>query len=204
MSFSRKKYFELTLSKNQYTLFNCFCNAFEYFGGVPDELLFDNMKTVSNRKVFNKMQINTKAYAFANDVGFKIRLCKPRSPETKGKIETQMKFLEDLKMYNGRFECLEDLIKIVKDFQEQVNRQISQGNGKIPNLAFLKEKEHLKPFDKDLAETYLKKLLNRSVASDSTISYGGNRYSVPIEFTNKQVFCEEYDDELHIYYTPKK
>ena len=38
LSASRKKYFEVTLSKNQYVLKNCILNALEYFGGVPNEI----------------------------------------------------------------------------------------------------------------------------------------------------------------------
>ena len=43
---SRYKYIELTSDRSQNTLFKCLINAFEFFDGMPKEILFDNMKTV--------------------------------------------------------------------------------------------------------------------------------------------------------------
>ena len=43
---SRYKYIELTFDQTQPTLFNCLTNAFKYFGGITEEILFDNMKKV--------------------------------------------------------------------------------------------------------------------------------------------------------------
>lgn len=43
---SRMKYIELTENREQKTLFRCLNNAFNYFGGVTEEIIFDNMKTV--------------------------------------------------------------------------------------------------------------------------------------------------------------
>ena len=46
LGYSRLKYIELTTDKTQPTLFRCLTNAIKYFGGTPQEFLFDNMRTV--------------------------------------------------------------------------------------------------------------------------------------------------------------
>lgn len=46
LGYSRIKYLELTLDRSQPTLFKCLTNAFNYTGGIPTEIWFDNMKTV--------------------------------------------------------------------------------------------------------------------------------------------------------------
>ena len=43
LGYSRYKYSELTLDKTQNTLFECILHACNAFGGVPHEVLFDNM-----------------------------------------------------------------------------------------------------------------------------------------------------------------
>ena len=46
LGYSRLKYIELTLDKSQDTLEKCIINSFKYYGGVPEEIIFDHMKTV--------------------------------------------------------------------------------------------------------------------------------------------------------------
>ena len=49
LGYSRYKYIELTLDKTQNTVFECILNACSTFGGLPHEVLFDNMATVVDR-----------------------------------------------------------------------------------------------------------------------------------------------------------
>ncbi len=62
--------------------------AFRYTGGIPPEILYDNMKqVVLDRKVkapestFNRDFMRSSGY-----YGFNVRLCYPYRPQTKGKI----------------------------------------------------------------------------------------------------------------------
>lgn len=199
LSASRRKYFEITLSKNQYILKNCIINAFEFFGGTTYEVLFDNMRTVADISN-SEIHINTKFKKFADDLGFIPKLCKVRRPQTKGKVESQMKFLDDLKLYDNEFDSFDDLKNIVAKLQKTINNQISQAHNQIPNLVFLKEKKYLKPLNVKFAKTLKSTLDTHKVSNESLISYKGNKYSVPIEFINKRVFIEPINDELYIYY----
>ena len=56
------------------------------FGGVPHEVLFDNMATVVDRlaSTYKTVVINKKFAQFAKDVGFAINTCRPYRPQTKG------------------------------------------------------------------------------------------------------------------------
>ena len=76
---SRYKYIELTFDQTQPTLFKCLINAFSYFGGRTEEILFDNMKTIVDqvKSNFSDVVINSKAMQFSKDAGFKIVTCKP-------------------------------------------------------------------------------------------------------------------------------
>jgi transposase len=39
LGYSRLKYIELTINKEQDTLFSCLVNAFQYFDGVPRDII---------------------------------------------------------------------------------------------------------------------------------------------------------------------
>lgn len=89
LGYSRVKYLQLTTDRNQKTLFECMISAFRYFGGIPHEVLFDNMKTVIDRSKtnFSSVEFNTTFKHFADDAGFKPIACRPYRPQTKGKVE---------------------------------------------------------------------------------------------------------------------
>ncbi len=81
---SRYCHFTYKLYKTRQDVFDCLIASFIATGGVPKEILFDNMASVVDLKC-NHRHINDKMRAFAKDFNFKIKLCKPRHPYTKGK-----------------------------------------------------------------------------------------------------------------------
>jgi len=139
LGYSRYCYFEYRKAKTQQDVVECLINAFKATGGVPEEILFDNMKTVVD--ITNEgRKINNKIKAFANDFGFKIRLCKPRHSYTKGKVESSNKFIDWLLPYNGEFENEEDLIKIIDEINKKVNQFTNQSTGIQPIILFQKKR----------------------------------------------------------------
>ena len=74
---------------------------FEQLQGVPHVLLTDNMKTmmVQPRLAGTKEQLHTKAEHFSSDFGFTFKPCIAHRPQTKGKVESQMKILNEIHAY---------------------------------------------------------------------------------------------------------
>ena len=61
--------------------------------GIPGEVLTDNMKSVVVRRDLDGRPVWQRDYAeFMGCVGFRTRLCKPRHPFTKGKVERLIRF----------------------------------------------------------------------------------------------------------------
>lgn len=104
---SRYCHFTYKLYKTRQDVFDCLIASFKATGGVPKEILFDNMASVVDLKD-RQRHINDKMRAFANDFGFKIKLCKPRHPYTKGKLETINKFIDWVLPYECEFETEEE------------------------------------------------------------------------------------------------
>ncbi|CAM4048025.1 hypothetical protein MEZE111188_21670 [Mesobacillus zeae] len=46
LGYSRMKYIEFTIEMKMETLMRCHMKAFAYFNGLPEQILYDNMKTV--------------------------------------------------------------------------------------------------------------------------------------------------------------
>ena len=187
---SRYKYIELTFDQTQPTLFKCLTNAFDYYGGTPKELLFDNMKTIVDRAKsdFSQVVINSKAMQFSKDAGFEIITCRPYRPETKGKVETLAKIMDRLKAFDYEFVDKDDLANMVKKINHILNyEEKSQAIDDYPINYFEKEKEHLTPVNFDILKNYGLPQKTYKVSNESMIKYHGIKYSVPIRYVGKEL-----------------
>ena len=76
------------------------------FGGVPAELLFDQMKAViieDQREVGGKLLENIEFVRFAAHWGFRIRACRPYRAKTKGKVERPVGYVRESFFYGRKF-----------------------------------------------------------------------------------------------------
>lgn len=203
LGYSRYKYIELTSDRTQQTLFRCLTNAFTYFDGTSEEIIFDNMKTVvdQTKSDYKKVVINQQMSQFAKDANFKIYCCRPYRPNTKGKVETLAKIINRLKAFDREFETWNDLKEVVEDLLYELNYvEKSQATNEIPINRMLKEKEYLNAVNIDLLKTYYNKPKLYKVSKESMILYQGNKYSVPINLIGKSLSIKEDDEFICIYF----
>lgn len=93
LKFSRYGHLNLSVQKIFDDVARGLINIFLKFGGVPEELLFDNMSTVANVNARPKKPTDAIA-RLAGDFGFKVRFCKSRAPQTKGTVEARNKIVD--------------------------------------------------------------------------------------------------------------
>ena len=137
-----------------------------------------------------------------NRHGFSVWLCRKADPESKGLVESCVKFVK----YNfARNRCFQNLEQWSKDCHEWLKRT---GNGKvhaetkkIPAEVFAVEKKHLKPVISFTKHDAYTDMITTPVRKNNTIRYKASRYSVPIgTYTRCQtVSIREVDDRLEIY-----
>jgi transposase len=90
LGYSRASFVEFTTDETTATLCRALRAAFDYFGGVPAEVLFDNAKSVVlERDAYGPglHRWNPELLAQAEECGFTPRLCRPYRAKTKGKVE---------------------------------------------------------------------------------------------------------------------
>jgi len=96
LGYSRMTYVEFVENEQIETLLQCLLHAFEYFSGVTEHLLFDNMKTVVlQRDAYAKglHRFHPQLWDFAKHYGFVPKLCQPYRAQTKGKVERFISYL---------------------------------------------------------------------------------------------------------------
>ena len=126
LKFSRYGHLNLSVQKRFDDVARGLINSFLKFGGIPEELLFDNMSTVANVNAGQKKP--TEAIGrLARDFGFKVRFCKAGTPQTKGTVEARNKIVDQIRAYVGEFETLEEPEATVESINRDMNITVSQG-----------------------------------------------------------------------------
>ena len=201
LGYSRYPLFIYKLYKTRQDVFDCLITAFKVTGGVPKEILFDNMASVVDISG-KQRKINDKMKQFARDMGFKIKLCKPRHAFTKGKVEAANKFITWLLPYQGEFETEEELISILDKINRKLWHRPCDETNVPPILLFQKEKEYLQSLpSENIIESYLVHDRQTIVRKDSMVTFNKCKYSVPAEYIGKPVRLLVIKDTLQIYHS---
>ncbi|MCB1590262.1 MAG: IS21 family transposase, partial [Xanthomonadales bacterium] len=124
--------------------------AFAVFGGVPAELLFDQMKAVvidDERRNGGRLLENPQFARFANHWGFRIRACRPYRAQTKGKVERPISYVRQSFFYGRDFVSDDDLnAQAGLWLQATANQRRHRSIGEAPNLRFERdERTQLRP-----------------------------------------------------------
>lgn len=114
--------------------------AFAYFGGVPRELLFDQLKAViieDQRPDGGRLIENPEFLRFAAHWGFRIRACRPYRAQTKGKVERPVGYVRHNLVYGREFLGDADLAAQTAWWLDQVANVRCHGTtGEAPRLRF--------------------------------------------------------------------
>ena len=190
------KYVEFTKRCDLFSLQRCILNACEYFGGVADVILTDNMKTVILGRESGKPVWHPGFLDFANDIGFVPKVCKVRKPQTKGKVERLVHYVKDNFIPGRVFSDIHDLNRQAIIWCDKVNSKVSSSTGYTPIELLASEKLKELP-DAMICERY--KFESRLVSRDGFVSYDGVRYGVPWQYSGKQVTVRAVKNKLEIF-----
>lgn len=193
-----KRYVEFFPNARQENLFIGMIHAFTYMG-IPKNVRTDNMKSVVVRRDTGGRPVWQKDYeSFMNTVGFETRLCKPRHPFTKGKVERLIRYIKDNFLAGRVFWNFNDLNEACLQWCGNGNSIYHREIDDIP------EKLHAqrcvrtaRPFEeKPEILIYLCPL--RRISFDGFVNYEGRRFGVPYRFSGKEVRVCRTDGILRI------
>jgi len=157
----------------------CLESCFETFGGIPKELVIDqdHLMTVSEN---HGDIIHT--YDFErckNRHGFSVWLCRKADPESKGMVESCVKFVKYNFARNRYFKDIHQWSQECFDWLKRTgNGKVHAETKKIPAEVFILEKEHLRPII-SMTNISSTDMVSTPVRKNNTIRYKGCRYTVP-------------------------
>lgn len=203
LGYSRMRYIEFTLSIDVTTFIRCHMNAFRYFGGCTDEILYDNMKQVVIHRALKSSDStwHSKYEDFYKYCGFIPRLCRPYRPQTKGKIENTIGYVRRDFFLGRDFSSLTDLNNQAMEWLKRVNSNVHGTTHEVPIERHKLEK--LKSVD-TIPEYFMIRKETRKISRDCYISYLGNKYSVPYQLAGREATLQILDDKIRVIVSGKQ
>lgn len=152
--------------------------CFRYLGGVPEELVFDQDHLVSVSENYGDIIYTEEFERFKQLMKFRVRLCRPSDPESKGRIEAVVKYIKNNYAKHREFSGLDNWNEGSMAWLARTgNQKIHSMTQKVPAQVFLLEKQHLRPIP---VTNKPKDIVTRVVRKDNTVMFESNRYSVPL------------------------
>lgn len=201
LGWSRTLYLEFTVSADAGWWLRCHLHAFHYFGGVPQVVLHDNLKTaVLDRAADGSIRWNPRYLDFAGYYGFTPKACQPYRAQTKGKVESGVKYVRGNFWPGLHFTDLADLNRQALVWLDRVaNVRVHGTTGVVP-FTRLPQEGLRSCLGKPDYDTSI--VSHRHSSADCLISYDGNAYSVPAGYHKQLLLVKETEqDELLVFNT---
>jgi transposase len=147
LGYSRLLWLRFYERQKMQTLFSGIEESFHFFGGVPRELLFDQMKSVitrDERAHGGRLTENMEFLRFAAHWGFKARACRPYRAKTKGKVERPIRYLRQSFLYGREFVSDGDLEQqCIAWLADVANARVHQTTKEVPITRFERDERAL-------------------------------------------------------------
>lgn len=192
LSFSRMLFVHFTTSMRLSELLRCHRLAFEYFGGWPAQILYDNMKQVR----VGPGQLNESFRDFADHYGFVVKTHRPYRPRTKGKVERTVDYVKDNFLTARTFTSLDDLNAQAHHWlAHTANVRVHGTTGLIPKEQW--PLESLTPLHTRPAFELVQPV-RRTVSLEAMVHYQGSRYSVPPAYAGQTVAVASRGGQIYV------
>lgn len=202
---SQYSYYEAVPSQKKEYLIQACENALHFFGGVPNAIVPDNLKSAVTKASGIEPVINEDFAAFAEHYNCVVCPARVRRPQDKALVEYAVRLLyrEIYPKLNGRkFFDIDSLNIEIWNNLELLNGRLMNKRNYSRRERFLEvEKDKLNPLPETRYVQKLKKVL--TVMKDSYVSLNNHRYSVPAAFIGKKVDVLYDSDTVEIFYNLK-
>lgn len=201
---SQYTYVEACVSQKREDLIACMGNALKFFGGVPQAIVSDNLKSAVNRASKYEPEINKTFKDFAQHYNCVINPARAYSPQDKALVENAVYLAYQRIYYPMRemiFFSLYDLNKEIRKHLESYNDLLFQRKEASRKELFQSvEREYLKPLP--LTPYELKEYKRSKVQKMGYIYFSTdkNYYSVPFRYIGKMTQIHYTNSTIEIYY----
>jgi transposase len=197
LSWSRAIFIDFSLDQQMETFCRMHRRALDFFGGVPQRIVYDNLKSVVLHHVGSTVQFNPRFLAFAGHYLFEATAAPVRYPQFKGRVEASIKFIRHSFFYGRSFSSLDDIRAQATTWRDQIaNERLHGTTRERPSQRLLIERPRLRalpphPFDTDI-------VIPMIVSKEARVRFDSNSYSVPPDLVGKTVHVRADDHRVRV------
>ena len=196
LGYSRRIFAKAYINERLENLLDGHASAFAHLGGRTEEILYDNPRTIVTSKDEASGQVTWNA-TFKDRMDFygvKVKLCRYYRAQTKGKVESGVKYVKNNALVGRRFMSLNELNASLASWCVEVADQRVHGT------------THEKPAERYARETLIavdqrpparrELVVVRRVPKDALVAVETNRYPVPFTWAGQDVTVRLVADEV--------
>ena len=199
LSYSRHIYTELVRDQAVETWLGCHSRAFAFFGGVPRELVIDNLKAAIVRACFHDPTVQRSYGEFCLHHGTLLTACRVATPRHKGKVERGVGYVKGNALAGREFRSVAEWNEyLLRWCLEVAGARIHGTTQEQPLVRFKAEKEAMLPLPARPYETVVYK--EAKVHSDCHVVFERSFYSVPHRLIRQKVWVCAYEKRVQIEY----
>jgi transposase len=203
LSYSRHQYARVCFDQKVETWLRLHVEAFEHFGGVPQVVVPDNLKSAVIRAAFSPSEpttLNRSYRELARHYGFKIAPTPPRSPEKKGKVEAGVKYVKN-NFFAARPDIRDvDVVhrELARWTLETAGMRIHGTTGERPIEVFT-QSEHSVLLPLPARRPDFVVWQRAKIHRDSHVAFRGAMYSAPWNLVGKEVWVRADRSTLQLF-----
>ncbi|SDF87935.1 IS21 family transposase [Sporolituus thermophilus] len=198
-SYSKAFYIRFYPHQRQEAFFDAHEHAFAFFGGVPSQILYDNLKTAVKRVLVGRQREEQDAFLkFRAHHGFESQFCNVAKGNEKGIVEGLARYVKNhIFTPVPEFTSIEALNEWLEECCRKLNNR-PRGKQKISfQDRFAEEKDLLRPLSIHTFDCCSRKEVK--VNRFSLITFDKNQYSVPVDYVGRLLTVKGYVHEIRIY-----
>jgi len=176
---------------------DCHIRAFEFFDGVPSEILYDRMRNVYLGRLAGRQRFNSALVGLAVHYGFEPRVAPPYAAWVKGKVERPYSFIREGFWRGYGYLCPETANRDLMSWLMKKEKRVHGTTREVVAERFEREHEHLGSLPRLPLDTSFR--IFRKVHKDCTVRFEGNSFVVPHTLVKKRLVLRVKDRIMRIY-----
>jgi transposase len=212
LNYSRIAWREIVFDQKQDTFFQCHIHAFDFFGGVPKVVVPDNLKAAVIKSSHEDPLVNRAYRSLARHYGFRIDPCLPYTPQHKGGVENDVRYIKnnffpifrETQSSMGRdLPSIVDANKgLIKWGDDIAHPRVIRDLGCRPIDLLDTEKSKLSPLPSQTWDQ--ESWTEHKVSRDWRFRHECSKYSVPCELITKSVIVCTTTKLVRVFYEGKE
>jgi len=187
LSNSRKSFEKVVWHQDVETFIRCHEEAFESFNGVTGTVLLDNLKSGVLKAHLYEPELNPLYEEYSKHAGFIPLPCRVATPQHKGKVESNVDYVQDNALAGKRFESIDAQNTHLQNWNNTWASTRIHGTTKRQVNAMLTEEQPTLQAVPEKSFAYFQVGTRKVNALDSHIEVKGAFYPIPPEYMGKQV-----------------